>query len=266
MKNVVVLKMENVMVKDLNVQEYYAKLEQKGKQELSKKLGLDVLECEMGKRMMLEKLRMECTKKKEKLERAGKKKDREILEKKEKKIKELEKSLDGGVWVKEEMEERVEKKREEIRKVWEEEEWQKKIMKGVDEKRAEFYKSEFGKKLKDGWNEVFGVLRMLEEKKGVAVFVVSKHMKFKEVLRRLGCGEMEMVDFRGDWLEEILRLTGRERKDVVLSSNEKEDWERREEWGIKVEGFSVEKEGRTGFLGKLGLLVKDKENQRGMPR
>ena len=56
-------------------------------------------------------------------------------------------------------------------------------------------------------------------------------------------------------------MTGRERKDVVLLSNEKEDWERREEWGIKVEGFSVEKEGRTGFLGKLGLLVKDNENK-----
>ena len=193
MKNVVVLKMENVMVKDFNVQECYAKLEKKGRQALGKRLGADVLE--------------------------------------------------------------------KSRKVWEEEDWQKKIMKGVDEKRAEFYKSEFGKKLKDGWNEVFGVLRMLEEKKGVAVFVVSKHVKFKEVLRRLGCGEMVMVDFRGDWLGEILRVTGRERKDVVLLSNEKEDWERREEWGIKVEGFSVEKEGRTGFLGKLGLLVKDNENK-----
>ena len=105
-------------------------------------------------------------------------------------------------------------------------------------------------------DEILRVLRVLREKCGLEIYVVSKYMNnVKGILYGNGCEDLKVVNFRGDWVEVILKETGRGRNDVILFSNEKEDVSRSEVWGIKVEEFDV-REGKEEFLKKIGIKKK----------
>lgn len=185
----------------------------------------------------------------------------ENLEKKEKRIGELEEKWGKIVLGKEEMEsleEKVREKREEMNKLKDEVE---RVMRGKGLRREkEFYEREFeNSKLKRGMGEILRVLRVLREKCGVEIFVGSKYVNYvREIMSGNRCGDLKLVNFRGDWVEEILRETGRGRNEVILFSNDREDVSMSEVWGIKVEELDVREGMKEEFLEKIGIGKKEK--------
>ena len=130
-------------------------------------------------------------------------------------------------------------------------------------REKEFYEKEFeNSKLKRGMSEILEVLRVLREKCGLEIFVVSKYVNYvRRILYVNGCEDLKVVNFREDWVEEILKETGRERNDVILFSNEREDVSRGEMWGIKVEGLDIKEEKKDV---KKEKKKEEKEEKEGM--
>lgn len=268
MKKVIVIKMEKVMVRDFDREEFVEKNVKKEENRLSKRIGLYMLEEELRERKYLERLKNQLEKGKEEMEK-GKvkegdmKKMRENLEKKEKRIGELEEKWGKIVLGKEEMEsleEKVREKREEMGILWEKEKVERKVKGKVERRENEFYEREFeNSKLKRGMGEILRVLRVLREKCGVEIFVGSKYVNYvREIMSGNRCGDLKLVNFRGDWVEEILRETGRGRNEVILFSNDREDVSMSEEWGIKVEELDVREGMKEEFLKKIGIGKKVK--------
>ena len=265
MKKVIVIKMENMMVRDFDRKESVERNVRKEENRLRESIGLDVLEEELRERKYLERLKNQLEKGRKEMEE-GKvkeedmKKKRENLEKIEKRIGELEEKWGKKVLGKEEwmeLEEKIRVKREEMNKLWDKDEVEREMRGKVLRKENEFYGREFeNSKLKRGMDEILRVLRVLREKCGLEIYVVSKYMNnVKGILYGNGCEDLKVVNFRGDWVEEILKETGRGRNDVILFSNEKEDMSRSEVWGIKVEEFDV-REGKEELLKKIGIKKK----------
>ena len=264
MKKAIVIKMENMMVRDFNREESVERNVRKVEKRLRKRIGLEVLEEEWRERNLLEKLKNELKKEREMMEKKDEmekmEKKEENLMKKEKRIGELEEKWGKKVLGKEEwmeLEEKIRVKREEMNKLWDKDEVEREMRGKVLRKENEFYGREFeNSKLKRGMDEILRVLRVLREKCGLEIYVVSKYMNnVKGILYGNGCEDLKVVNFRGDWVEEILKETGRGRNDVILFSNEKEDVSKSEVWGIKVEEFDV-REGKEEFLKKIGIKKK----------
>ena len=361
MKKAIVIKMENMMVRDFNREESVEKNVRKEEKRLRERIGLEVLEEEWRERNLLDKLKNELKKeremmekkdekdemeklkselkkgreeemgklknelnkvreemeemrglegddmrkkmeklkkelkKKEKgigmLEKELKKKEKRIgkleenlkkkekgigkleenLKKKEKRIGELEEKWGKKVLGKEEwmeLEEKIRVKREEMNKLWDKDEVER-VMRGkVLRREKEFYGREIeNSTLKRGMDEILRVLRVLREKCGLEIFVVSKYVNnVKGILCRNGCDDLKVVNFRGDWVEEILKETGRGRNEVILFSNEGEDVSMSEVWGIKVEGFDVREGKKEEFLKKIGIKKEKKEEKENRKR
>ena len=249
MKKVIVIKMENVMVKDFDRKERVEKNVRTEEKKLSKRIGLEDLEEELRERKYLERLMKlkEEVEKKEGSKGDEVRKKRENWEKKEKRFRELEEKWGKKVFEKEdweELEEKIRVKREEMKQLWDEDEVKRTMMEMVSRREKEFYEKEFeNSKLKRGMSEILEVLRVLREKCGLEIFVVSKYVNYvRRILYVNGCEDLKVVNFREDWVEEILKETGRERNDVILFSNEREDVSRGEMWGIKVEGLDIKEE------------------------
>ena len=263
MKKVIVFKIEKVMVRDFDWEEIVEKNVKKEENRLSKRIGLYMLEEELRERKYLERLKDQLEKGKKEMEKGKVKEEemkekRENLEKKEKRIGELEEKWGKIALGKEEMEaleEKVRVKREEMDKLWDKDEVERMVKGKVLRRENEFYEREFeNSKLKRGMDEILRVLRVLREKCGVEIFVVSKYVNnVKGILCGNGCGDLKLVNFRGDWVEEILKETGRGRNEVILFSNDKEDVGRSEVWGIKVEGLDVREGMKEEFLKKIGI-------------
>ena len=99
------------------------------------------------------------------------------------------------------------------------------------------------------------VLYDMKGRMGLEMVFVSKYRKGKieSVLWGNGLREVDVENCSGDWVGRVLERSGKEVEDVVMFSNDLNDMERREEWGIKVERLNAEKEGIEGVMGKLGL-------------
>ena len=133
---------------------------------------------------------------------------------------------------------------------------EKEKMEWVDRREREFYKKEFEKsKFKNGCGEIMKVLEVMKERVGVEIVFVSKYRKGKveSVLWSNGLRDMEVESCNGDWVNMVIEKRGYGKEDIVMFSNDNNDIERGEEWGIKVEKLNVEKEGINGFMGKIGL-------------
>ena len=277
MKKVIVIKMENMMVRDFNREESVERNVRKEEKRLRERIGLEVLEEERRERNLLEKLKNELKKVREEMEKMRglegdeMRKKKENMKKKEKRIGELEEKWGKKVLGKEEwmeLEEKIRVKREEMNKLWDKDEVER-VMRGkVLRREKEFYGREFeNSKLKRGMDEILRVLRVLREKCGLEIFVVSKYVNnVKGILCGNGCEDLKVVNFRGDWVEEILKETGRGRNEVILFSNEREDVSRSEVWGIKVEGFDVREGKKEEFLKKIGIEKKNKEEKENRKR
>ena len=276
MKKVIVFKMENMMVRDFDRKESVERNVRKVENRLRERIGLDVLEEELRERKYLERLKNQLEKGRKEMEE-GKvkekdmKKKRENLEKNEKRIGELEEKWGKKVLGKEEwmeLEEKIRVKREEMNKLWDKDEVEREMRGKVLRLENEFYGREFeNSKLKRGMDEILGVLRVLRERCGLEIFVVSKYVNnVKGILCRNGCDDLKVVNFRGDWVEEILKETGRGRNEVILFSNEGEDVSMSEVWGIKVEGFDVREGKKEEFLKKIGIKKEKKEEKENRKR
>jgi len=128
----------------------------------------------------------------------------------------------------------------------------------VDRREKEFYDREFERsKFKGGIGEIMMVLKGMKERLGVNVVFVTDHRKSKVVgiLWNNGLRDVEVENCNGNWIERVLEDCGKSKEDVILFSNKRGDLESGEEWGIKVENFSVELEGMNGFMGKIGLRM-----------
>ena len=260
MKKVIVIKMENVMVKDFDRKESMERNVRPEEKKLSERIGLYMLEEELRERKYLERLmkQKEEVEKMEVSEGDEVRKKRENWEKKEKRFWQLEEKWGKKVFGKEDweaLEEKIRVKREEMNQLWDKDEVKRKMMGKVLRREKEFYEKEFeNSKLKRGMGEILGVLRVLREKCGLEIFVVSKYVNYvRRILYVNGCEDLKVVNFREDWVEEILKETGRERNEVILFSNEREDVSRSEMWGIKVEGLDVKEGKKEEFLKKIGI-------------
>jgi hypothetical protein len=128
--------------------------------------------------------------------------------------------------------------------------------KWVERREKEFYDKEFERsKFKNGVGEIMKVLYDMKGRMGLEMVFVSKYRKGKieSVLWGNGLREVDVENCSGDWVGRVLERSGKEVEDVVMFSNDLNDMERREEWGIKVERLNAEKEGIEGVMGKLGL-------------
>jgi hypothetical protein len=126
----------------------------------------------------------------------------------------------------------------------------------VERREKEFYNNEFERsKFKNGCGEIMKVLEFIKDRMGVEVVFVSKYRKGKveSVLWSNGLRNMEVESCNGDWVSRVIEKRGKRKEDIVMFSNDINDIERGEEWGIKVERLNVEKEGINGFMSKIGL-------------
>ena len=126
----------------------------------------------------------------------------------------------------------------------------------VERREREFYENEFERsKFKGGVGEIMRVLKGIKERMNVEIVFVSNHRKSKveRVLWNNGLRDVEVENCSGCWVERILENSDKDRRDLVLFSNDKGDFENGELWGINVEELNAEIEGVGGFMGKIGL-------------
>ena len=115
----------------------------------------------------------------------------------------------------------------------------------VEQRERDFYENEFESVLKDS--------------KRLNVIFVSDYRKSKveSILWRNGLRDYIIEECHGNWLERILKDSGKRKEDIVYFSNNQDDMERGVKWGIKVERLNLDEERVSDFMGKIGLKTKN---------
>ena len=90
------------------------------------------------------------------------------------------------------------------------------------------------------------------------VFVSDyKKSKVERILWSNGLRGYIIENCHGNWLDKILKDSGKQKDDIVYFSNNSEDMERGVEWGISIERLDLDSEGISGFMSKIGLKTKN---------
>ena len=103
------------------------------------------------------------------------------------------------------------------------------------------------------------VMSVLKDSKRLNVIFVSDYRKSKveSILWRNGLRDYIIEECHGNWLERILKDSGKRKEDIVYFSNNQDDMERGVKWGIKVERLNLDEERVSDFMGKIGLKTKN---------
>ena len=172
----------------------------------------------------------------------------DILEKKLKKTRKVDESILNAIVAKrKEIENRM-KKIEEEKQVW------------VERREREFYDNQFERsKFKRGVGDVMNILKVMKDRNILDVVFVSDYKKSKveRILWSNGLRGYIIENCHGNWLDKILKDSGKQKDDIVYFSNNSDDMERGVEWGITIERLDLDSEGISGFMSKIGVKTKN---------